>query len=408
MKFARHRRLTNAGTLINRLADKLSRVTTSGGLIPEVEGLRFIAISLVIFHHLVSIYLPASGRNGEVRTPAEWFAAGEQSWLVIAAYCGHFGVHLFFIISGFILALPFARRRFNQLPRPDLKSYFLRRVTRLEPPYILCLIIGFLLIWQQGGETARLFPHLIASLLYSHGLIYGEHSLINGVTWSLEIEIQFYLLVPLLVTIFKVQRAVVRRATILSMVIFFGWLSQWVIYPYGSARLQLSLFNYLHYFLTGFLLADLYLTKSAETLKKSLGWDLAGLVGGAAIASVLLRFGQFYFLLPLLVAVFYTGIFLGRVSSSIIKWRWIVIIGGMCYTIYLYHVLIISRLTPQTIQLASRSRPLVLDFLLHAALICIPLFIICGWLFIYAEKPFMRWKISFRRALPVSPAVEAE
>ena len=53
-------------------------------------------------------------------------------------------------------------------------------------------------------------PNLIASLFYSHGLVYGRESAINGVAWSLEIEIQFYLLTPLLVLMFRLRNVVAR------------------------------------------------------------------------------------------------------------------------------------------------------------------------------------------------------
>src|SRR5215475_15059043 len=212
MNHPRNRLLTVASSTHEWLARKLSRVTSSGELIPEIDGLRFIAISAVVFHHLFSMYLSNSGRSPEVRSPAEWFAAAGQSWLVLPAYCGHFGVNLFFVISGFILALPFAKRAFKEQAAPDLKSYYLRRVTRIEPPYLLSLIAIFLIHWKQWGEGPRVVPNLIASLFYSHGLVYGRESAINGVAWSLEIEIQFYLLTPLLVLMFRLRNAAARRA----------------------------------------------------------------------------------------------------------------------------------------------------------------------------------------------------
>ena len=365
-------------------------------MIPEIDGLRFIAISTVIFHHLMAMFLSNSGRSPEVRTTAEWFTAAEQSWLVIPAYCGHFGVHLFFVISGFILALPFAKRAFNQLPAPGLKSYYLRRLTRIEPPYVLCLIVVFLIHWEQTGEGLQLVPNLIASMFYSHGLVYGRESLINGVTWSLEIEIQFYLLTPLLVYVFRLRNAVARRALLVALIVGFGLLSQWFIYPSGSARLCLTLLNFAHYFLTGFLLADLYLTGRLRSAKKLFSWDAVTLAAAAAIFAVLSRFGQFYFLLPLLIGLLYAGFFLGRLSNAFVRMRWIVIIGGMCYTIYLYHILIISNVMTKTIPFASITRPFNLDFAIQCLMILPVVFVICGALFVYTEKPFMRWSLSPR------------
>src|SRR5687768_7994733 len=60
---------------------------------------------------------------------------------------GGYGVSIFFMISGFILSLPFAKNHFDK--RPDrkpisLKRYYLRRLVRLEPPYLIALIIFFI------------------------------------------------------------------------------------------------------------------------------------------------------------------------------------------------------------------------------------------------------------------------
>src|SRR5262245_37380922 len=294
-------------SLSHWLAEKLSRVTSSGELIPEIDGLRFIAIGAVILHHLMSILLPASGRTGHLHTPAEWFEAGDRfSWLVNLAYCGHFGVNLFFAISGFILALPFARKLLNDLPPPSWKSYYLRRVTRIEPPYVICIVVFFLFLALERGRGSELFPNFIASLFYSHGLVFGQHSLINSVAWSLEIEIQVYLLVPWLVGIFKLKNRNVRRAVLIGLIALGGWMSQHVIYPSGSGRLMLSLPNFLHYFLAGFLLADLYLSGWLGG-EKRLVFDLFSATAMGGIIAVLARFGQHYYSLPLLVLVLYIG-----------------------------------------------------------------------------------------------------
>ena len=68
------------------------------------------------------------------------------------------------------------------------------------------------------GVTAglSLWPNLIASLLYQHNLIYGHGSAINGVAWSLEVEVQFYLLAPLFAAVFSIQSVLARRAVLLG------------------------------------------------------------------------------------------------------------------------------------------------------------------------------------------------
>ena len=82
------------------------------------------------------------------------------------------GVELFFAISGFILGIPFASHFLRQDARVDLTGYFLRRLTRLEPPYFISLFV-----WAADqivmGHRSRteMGPHLLASFVYLHNLV---------------------------------------------------------------------------------------------------------------------------------------------------------------------------------------------------------------------------------------------
>jgi peptidoglycan/LPS O-acetylase OafA/YrhL len=386
------------------VAGKLSRVTTSGELLHEVDGLRFVAITAVVFHHLVSIYLPASGRVPRIETRNDWMAATDISPVVAAAYCGYFGVHLFFVISGFILALPFVRRASQGAPPPSWKSYYQRRLIRIEPPYLICLL-GYLIVKVARHESfSELLPHFLASSTYLHGILYQRESILNGVAWSLEVEVQFYLLVPLLMKGLRIRDPRWRRGGLLVAIACCALFSQLVVYPYTPRVVHLTLLNYGQYFLAGILLADLSLTKMAGRRGTLLVGDLLVPLSGAAIVAILLHPGEQVFLLPFLIMLLYAGFHLGRIANRIICWRWLVIIGGMCYTIYLYHTMIISQIFVRTIAKGNPSEALFGLFagipttgsfaweLACQALIVIPiLLLLSALLYVITEKPFMRW-----------------
>src|ERR1700693_3858993 len=82
------------------LLARASRETSSGRFIPEMDGLRFAAIGMVVLFHLNG-YLMAKSTACAVST-------AQSDWLVPAVLVGFRGVELFFVISGFILGLPFA------------------------------------------------------------------------------------------------------------------------------------------------------------------------------------------------------------------------------------------------------------------------------------------------------------
>ena len=71
---------------------RLRRITSSGDYIPEIDGLRFVAILSVVLYHLYG-FLPNSGAGLPLQP---------------AVSHGYRGVNLFYVISGFVLALPFA------------------------------------------------------------------------------------------------------------------------------------------------------------------------------------------------------------------------------------------------------------------------------------------------------------
>ena len=90
--------------------------------------------------------------------------------------------------------------------------FFLRRLTRLEPPYLfnlLCLcLFGFLV--GTASFPDRL-TNLLAGICYQHNQVFGAYNLINPAAWSLEVEFQFYLLAPILMMVFMIRRPWLRR-----------------------------------------------------------------------------------------------------------------------------------------------------------------------------------------------------
>ncbi len=374
------------------LLARFRRVTTSGSFMGEVDGLRFVAIFVVVLFHL------AVGLS--IKAPAD-YARPPGGWLAAVAWNGFRGVELFFVISGFILALPFATHFLANGPRVGLKPYFLRRVTRLEPPYLLCMLLLFgLQVGVRGRSAGALWPHLAASLGYLHNLIYASESPINNVAWSLEVEIQFYLLAPLLAVLFAIRNKLLRRATLVALCAA-STVFAWQFLQPGQ-RAFLSLARFLHFFLIGFLLADIYLTDWAQKPARSLRWDLVSLVGWPLLflawsSSALPAPGLApanepaltAFLFPVAVFFLYCAAFRGRLTNRFFTNPWITTVGGMCYTIYLLHNPALNIILAQTSGLAP-SGSYAANLLLQLALVAPLLLVPCALYFLWVEKPCMR------------------
>jgi peptidoglycan/LPS O-acetylase OafA/YrhL len=118
--------------MLIKVLNKISfnRITTSGIFIPEIDGLRFIAISSVVLYHLNGFL----SEKDLTSYKSNYFINLIES----VFKQGHIGVPLFFVISGFILGIPFAKHFINKEPKVIISEYFKRRLTRLEPR-IFCL-----------------------------------------------------------------------------------------------------------------------------------------------------------------------------------------------------------------------------------------------------------------------------
>jgi len=343
------------------------RITTQKRFIPQIDGLRFVAIASVVFFHVY-----AALDRGAIPPPIPFNSDLAKR-----------GVELFFGISGFILGVPFASRYLLNAPKVSLKQYFLRRLTRLEPPYFLALFACAVMQVVVAHRTlSDMAPHLLASFVYLHNLIFGAFvGAVNGVAWSLEVEIQFYVLVPLLALLFSIGNARLRRGAILLIMLAAGFLSNPL---YRSLHLHYSIAYYLAFFLAGFLVCDLYLTRGEW--KPSLAWDLLALCLWPTVWYLGRNAG--HVVLPFVIVILYLAAFRGRISAAVFSNRVITDIGGMCYSIYLFHFLIIYGVKHLTAPLHF-GQNFWLYFLLQCCMIVPVVMLFCGTFFLLIERPCM-------------------
>ena len=362
-----------------KLPRALSRETSSGRFIPEMDGLRFAAIGMVVLFHL----------NGYLTVKSKLFyPVPPTDWLAQAAYVGFHGVELFFVISGFILGLPFAAHHLKSKPVVPLRKYYLRRLTRLEPPYFVAAIgLFFLAIWIQKAEAHALFPHLAASLSYLHNLMFAAQSSVIGVAWSLEIEVQFYVLVPLLTLLFAIKSKLARRLTLLLLIV--AMIAVQAVFLHGSPRAALSILAYLQFFLMGFLLADVFIVDWSENPSRNFYWDVFGMASWPLLFLALHNPLLTHWLFPGLIFILYAAAFRGRILNRIFINRWITAIGGMCYSIYLIHYEVISAAGRFTRKI-SEGLPYWLHLGIQTFLVGGAILVICGLYFVLLEKPCMR------------------
>lgn len=361
------------------LASSLGRIVTPGRrFIPEIDGLRFIAIAIVVLFHLHGWVLSrvlAAGTGGP----------GTLSNLLVH---GDYGVRLFFVLSGFILALPFAREQLTGGTPVSLASYFKRRVTRLEPPYVILMTLFFAArVASDRFSADDLWQHFLAGVLYLHNAVFGAMNPVNCVAWSLEVEIQFYLLTPLLARVFSIQAAAVRRALLAAVVAAFA-VANAVLVPQDAFRWHGSILGHLQEFLAGYLLADLYIATWREAPARSRAWDLVSVAAWGTIVALLYAPRWASTALPFMVLAAYAAALRGHVSGWFFSRRWIVTIGGMCYTIYLVHYGVIS-IAGRIADRFVRPGAFPPTFVMYAAVVLPMVLAVSVFFFAVLERPCM-------------------
>lgn len=369
--------------IFERVYPFLKRRTNTTAFIPQIDGLRFLAIFMVVLFH-INIFVTN-------KIPFAFTRPTSDYWLMFNfLQTDRKGVLLFFVISGFILALPFAKAARGLSKKVELKSYYLRRLTRLEPPYFFVMIACFLGIWLLPGNSfAKMFdqsfsgllPSLGASLGYMHNIVFSDRLSLNPVAWSLEIEIQFYLLVPLLVSIFKLPAFYRRLLLVLAIAGF-------VLLQHQFKPNMYTLYNYIQYFLLGFLLVDLFLSDFKLNISRWASIPL-GVLCLLYIWYAEVRMAPYVeYIFIASVFLLYTLALTENTWKKIFSVRFLTVTGGMCYSIYLLHYNIIPVIGNTTINFnIFHSYPLV--YLWHALIFFPAILIPSAVFYLLIERPCM-------------------
>ena len=364
-------------TLKNRLLSAVARKTSSGRLLPEIDGLRTVAILLVIFYHVQGFI---DGQNAYTHpfTPSEDFFR-------TLINRGSFGVQVFFAISGFIIALPFVTHFASGSKPVKLKDFYLRRVTRLEPPYIINMLVNCVIkAFADHMPLMVIGGHFLAGLIYSHNIIYGIHNKLNEALWSLEVEFQFYFLAPLFLLAFKIKPPVLRRLVLIAPIVAL------IVLRPETWRIDKSLIGKAEFFFVGILLTDIFVNNWKSVMPRKRHFDFIAALGwlGFFYCIYLPDNRITYLLRPIFLFLAFVGSIGGRFFSAIFRNPWISAFGGMCYTVYLYHSNIIS-IAIRATKSHTASSSYFVTYFEQLVINLVPIVLISTLLFIFLEKPFM-------------------
>jgi peptidoglycan/LPS O-acetylase OafA/YrhL len=164
-----------------------------GGRLEVLDGLRGLAIASVVWYHVWQI----SWLNASVN------AFGREWSVQFVPETGFLGVELFFFLSGFVLFWPYARAALAGAREPSLRHFVWRRALKIVPSYYFALAVLLALGAQHHASFGAAARDVTLHALFVHNWFADTYGSIDGVMWSLGVEVQFYLIFPLVAWAFR-------------------------------------------------------------------------------------------------------------------------------------------------------------------------------------------------------------
>lgn len=272
----------------------------------EVDALRGLAAMAVVLFHLTTQF-------ERLYTPARTASISFEH--------GHYGVNLFFVISGFVIFMTLERTR-------TAADFLVSRFSRLYPTYWLAVMLTFGITHALGlpGKLVSGSSALANALMF-HGLFRIPH--VDGVYWTLEVELLFYCGMLALFAGGHLHRVFgVVAGFLLLRWLYFGcqlWLN--VDLPYILWRLLIL--QYLPWFVLGLAAYSLTRTRPHQGRRPALAaLTMALATLGVTESPASAALGAVFFTLVLLAA---------QSRLALLRLPVLVWLGGISYPLYLLH-----------------------------------------------------------------------
>ena len=225
--------------------------------IPELDGLRTLMIFIVSWYHI-------------------W----QQSWLrpVIGSYSldylvrsGYVWVDGTVLLSSFLLFLPYAKAMREHLPAPDTRDFYFRRARRVLPAYYFIIQAVLFIVaipWKLYDSPQFLVKDLATHLTFTFTFFRDTYisTPLGAASWTLAIEVQAYLLFPLIARGVMKKPALTLGALCAVCFGFRAW-CLWALADYSLVVNQLI--NFLDVYAIGILAAMGYIRLSEKLAGKA-------------------------------------------------------------------------------------------------------------------------------------------
>jgi peptidoglycan/LPS O-acetylase OafA/YrhL len=198
---------------------------------PALHGMRVLAVVSVVQYHVTMNFTFARG------------LAMDKAWAGMSMNV-FFGMDLFFVLSGFLIG-SILLRSVESSGSANVRRFYLRRAFRTFPPYYVILTLLAVAVPMTVSQRHHLWLEYTYLTNYGRPLLPGD--LVMPWGWSLALEEQFYLTVPLLFLILYKCRGDAARLTILVGIWFSALVVRFVLYVTHPGWDEIALYDFLYY-----------------------------------------------------------------------------------------------------------------------------------------------------------------
>ena len=370
------------------------------GNIATLDGMRGIAVLWVILFHFHVL-----------RPDDPWVKACKATPLEAWIGNGYLGVDLFFVISGFLLALPWFVHAQAGRGAPSMRAFYVRRFWRIAPAYYVQLVFLFLVVlpvlrgpaYWRGDLWVYVFnAGMHATFMHNTTPLTSGSMAANGALWTLGVEAWFYALLPIVMPLFvRWPRAMALVSLALAQAWRIGTRDDlaWLVdaemalgrtwsWPEEVVRYLLlhQLPSYFGHFGLGIALGAAWLKSRAQPLRRPWLLDAMALAGLVLLEWVLAIdgnvAGSLTWALPAisLAAILYWGAARRGWTERFLARGPLAFAGRISYSAYLYHLPLLLVINP----LAGTTGPAAV---FPAYLVAVTAISWMSWRFV--EKPLL-------------------
>jgi peptidoglycan/LPS O-acetylase OafA/YrhL len=257
---------------------------------------------------------------------------------------GRTAVWIFFGISGYVMAYGFLKEKYS-FSMEGLKNFYINRFLRIFPLFLLISFFSFITIYLKTGEFLLNWvnlPDQIFMMQFTHSYV------LSGVFWTLGIEVQFYLIAPLLSYFLMAEMKYKQYKLIGAYLIMLAWIPASFLF-FGWDLDGRNLVSNLPHFFIGMLACTLVMNKKAISIDYRVLVVLIMLIFGGS--NFLYQNGSKYYwtmgniivdMIILLVIFLHSKLESRTINDKLGLYSFATMLGVISYGTYAWHSYLLS------------------------------------------------------------------